>query len=177
MPTFYSGWLEKFLFTDEFKFWIYCRKKGAEEYMKRDWTGERMILQGFKPTVRHGGNVYLYTELTLTKEKYLSYLSETCYTPFNIYGATGRLPKPSILWHHKTFCGRLSNHACRTWVIRFCRHLWSPCQLERLLSLSKRATYQIHFEMYVSFLKIQLITQIVKHILSFLIQEWLYLVL
>ena len=38
--------------------------------------------------------------------------------------------KSSSLLNHKKLCGTLSNHARITWVNRFCRNLWSPCQLK-----------------------------------------------
>lgn len=71
IPESHSGWLEKVLFTDESKWEIYGIDRKV--YI-RTRTGERMIPQRFKPTVKHGVGHLHRSGSTLTKEKHRSCL-------------------------------------------------------------------------------------------------------
>ena len=114
---------KKFLFTDGSKFDIYCRSKGAEECTKRDWAAERMIPQGFKPMVKHGGNIYLCTELTLAKEKYLSILERHATPHLTFMGppktakAKHSVTSQDILWKTVKSClENISHHVLQKLV-------------------------------------------------------------
>ena len=56
----------------------------------------------------------------------------------NNYGCTWRLRKLSALWRHNKLCGPLSSHSKITLVSRFCTNMWSPRQVECMLSIKQK---------------------------------------
>ena len=59
-------------------------------------------------------------------------------TPLDLYGSSWKLRMPSILWHDKYLCGKQWNHAGVTGFSRFYTNLWSPSQLQCVLSLKQK---------------------------------------